>query len=270
MQIERCSTCLFALDLKNEASYCFCEICKTQKLCSICLTRKKIPFCPECTKTIENTKEKDTNKGEGGEECIECGNVYGLTRCELCTHFYCVKCIKFDHTCYECHTKGCGMQYKRICSKQQCFTRNKIHQREECEKTCSRICLRCDSTVFLFGPEKNKCAVPVCPLVYVCNRCEILSNYYNYEKPYCINHTSIRLCRCCKLYYPYDLSFGYGSIKILILLGKNAHEFACCGRCLKKIRALVENSLIIIRRNKLVFPKVLMDKIVLFTFDITT
>jgi hypothetical protein len=202
-----------------------------------------------------------------GEECIECGNVYGLTCCDLCTHFYCVKCIKFDHSCFECQTEGCAMQDAIPCLKHQCFTRKKIHQQEECEKMCFRICQKCNCIVRLSGPEENKCAVLGCPLICVCLRCEILSNYYNYKKPYCINYTSVRLCRCCKLYYPYDLSLGYGSIRILILLGRNVQEFACCGKCLKKIGALVENSLIVIRRNKLVFPKVLMDKIVLFTLS---
>jgi hypothetical protein len=202
-----------------------------------------------------------------GEECIECGNVYGLLNCGVCTHFYCAKCIKFDHSCFECQLQGCEVQYTRICSKQQCFTRNKIHQKEECEKICSRICYRCNHTVLLFGPEDHKCAVSGCSLVYVCLRCEILASYYSYKKPYCVYHTSAGMCNCCKRYYPCDPSIGYGYIRILILLGRNVQEFGCCAVCLKKIRALVENSLIVIRRNKLVFPKVLMDKIVLFSFD---
>ena len=241
--MERCSACLFALDLKNEISYCFCEICKTQKLCLICLTRKKIPFCPECTKTLENSKETDTIKG-GGKECIECGNVWGLTYCELCTHFYCAKCIRFDHSCSECLTKGCGVRSTRVCSKQQCFARKKIHQKEECERTCSRICQECNSIVRLYGPGENKCAIPGCSLVYVCSRCEILSNYNDYKKPYCVNHTSMSLCRCCKLYYPYDLSLGYGFVRILILLGKMFANLRAVGGVSKRLERWLKTLLL--------------------------
>jgi hypothetical protein len=123
-------------------------------------------------------------------------------------------------------------------------------------------CKKCNKEILAFGPNAKKCPVSTCTSVAGCHYCN--DTVQSPKGIYCRWHTSAGLCGGCNQRYPLDSALGYGRLKILILLGTKTHAREYCGTCLQKTKALVESALIVIKRAKLVFPKVLMDKIVLF------
>jgi hypothetical protein len=265
---EGCSICFFNLDLKNGA-FSTCVICERLKLCPRCSIIEELPICLECKHSQLNAQEN--KKKQKLDPCCKCESVWQTHVCQECKNRYCSECdIPYAHVCIRCSVSECtrpSVPKKTCCGKRWCHVCISRHQTTDCERTLFRICIQCKGKVLLFGPDEFKCPVVDCHLKYGCPTCCILARYKR-RGIYCHYHTSPGNCPGCHSPYPLDSALGYGYVKILILLGNRTHKREHCGECLSKIRALVENSLIIIRRLKLVFPKVLMDKIVLFALSI--
>lgn len=265
---EVCSICFFTLDLKHGA-YSICEICEVAKVCPLCVITQEVPTCMECKNIQTNLDEEHKIKKQKMPECHACLNVWETNFCEECKKYYCKKCNIPKHPCLKCSNPRCTNEKSHFCCyKKWCKGCYETHRSKDCEITCWRPCQKCYAKVLIFGPDTNKCQVNGCifQFDYPCLKC----HRFRFNKAvYCNDHVGTVSCRGCKRFYPLDPRKPTGYVKILSLLGNKVRKNGYCNECFQKVRALVESSMIIIKRSKWVFPKVLMDKIVYFTFSST-
>lgn len=270
-----CTNCFYVLDLQNGA-FALCEVCQTEQLCTRCIVAEDIPMCLDCKKGQLIMCNEREAKRQVMDPCCICKTVWETMMCKECKQFYCVHCNGRDsHYCLRCDGNECDRnQQEKCCNKRWCYVCIYRHKQVDCEETMYRICKKCGVKVRMFGPEFMKCPVLGCHYQYGCTSigCNRLVRY-NWRGIYCEQHISPFNCPGCKNIYPLDPALKYGYARILQLLGAKIHRREYCGPCLERIRALVESVLIVLRRmGKPIglingFPKVLMDKIVLFSLD---
>lgn len=262
---HQCSNCSFELDLEHEA-FAFCDVCQLAKLCPQCVISAEIvPMCLDCQKTQMTEWGERESKLQKMSRCPICSSIYNVKKpCQLCKKEYCNKCDEsIHHTCFKCFTQNCSRRFfHRCCEENRCVPCHARHKGLDCKLTMYIRCKKCNKEILAFGPNAKKCPVSTCTSVAGCPHC--INTIKSTKGIYCRWHTSAAACGGCNQRYPLDSALGYGCLKILILLGAKTHVRHYCGTCLQKVKALVESSLIVIKRAKLVFPKVLMDKIVLF------
>lgn len=267
---ERCSACFFSLTTSINA-FTLCEVCRNSKLCTRCSIMDDLVLCPSCKSIEIQAANEFESKTQKLIPCITCHSVWNVSECGKCTHSYCGKCstILAGHACFRCTSPGCITAYDYLCcDRHLCVTCYNRHIVTDCAQRLFYMCWKCKEKVLTFGPAQGKCPVVDCTFKYGCvtRKCNILA-WFAPMGTYCQHHTSENNCPGCKLPYPLDSALGYGDVKIHILLGKRLRRREYCGTCLGKIAALVESSLIVLKRLGVIFPRVLMDKVVLFALD---
>lgn len=261
-----CSKCSFVLDIQNGA-FATCDSCHAIKFCPQCVISAAdgIIICETCQKS----QEERVTKLQKISQCMICernrqrGYIYTCSHCKQ--HYYCQNCYE-KHACFRCSVHGCPNRYGYFCcDKRWCNACRVDHRRLECKELVYITCTRCKGKMVAFGPKSKKCPVLTCTSLAGCSNCDMIRSP---KGVYCRWHTSTKNCEgLCKRRYALDTALGFGYLKVLILLGGTVHTKDCCGACLQRMRALIESVLIIIKRERIVFPKVLIDKIILFALD---